>query len=464
MSKQRSDSLDALRGLAILLMVLAGSIAFGILPGWMYHAQEPPPHHIFNPDLPGITWVDLVFPFFLFSMGAAIPLSMKKRVSGGEKRVETILHLAVRYVLLIFFAVFTVHARPSELSNNPGLKENAISIGCFILLFVLYGQWKVITGKKSAGIIRAAGWIIAIAFLCLYSSGKAGLRPDNNDIIIIILANMALFGSIIWWLTREKPLLRLGVLPFVMAILLAGDRAGSMNSYIYRWTPASWMYNFYYLKYLFIIVPGMFAGEWLTYKNTSCETERKGSKMPGAIINIIILFILVCNVCCLYSRMLFLNLTFNILLFCSLYYALQRTKDSLVIPRKFINAGTYLLFLGLFFEAYEGGIKKDISTYSYYFVTAGLAFLVLTAMMIAENLRLYSGVLRFLADNGRNPMIAYTSGTLFLLPLLNITGTARWFEVLAMHPVTGFLRGVFFTGLVSVITVWFTRRKFFWKT
>ena len=62
--QQRVLALDALRGLSILLMLFASSIPFGVLPSWMYHAQEPPPANIFNPKLPGITWVDLVFPFF----------------------------------------------------------------------------------------------------------------------------------------------------------------------------------------------------------------------------------------------------------------------------------------------------------------------------------------------------------------------------------------------------------------
>ena len=38
----RASSLDALRGYAILTMVLSGSIAWGVLPGWMYHAQVGP--------------------------------------------------------------------------------------------------------------------------------------------------------------------------------------------------------------------------------------------------------------------------------------------------------------------------------------------------------------------------------------------------------------------------------------
>lgn len=62
---QRALALDALRGYAIITMVLSATIISSILPGWMSHAQTPPPEHIFNPEIPGITWVDLVFPFFL---------------------------------------------------------------------------------------------------------------------------------------------------------------------------------------------------------------------------------------------------------------------------------------------------------------------------------------------------------------------------------------------------------------
>jgi predicted acyltransferase len=80
----RSLPLDALRGLAILLMVFSGRIPFGVLPEWMYHAQVPPPAHVFNGAIPGITWVDLVFPFFLFAMGAAIPLALQTRLTQGH--------------------------------------------------------------------------------------------------------------------------------------------------------------------------------------------------------------------------------------------------------------------------------------------------------------------------------------------------------------------------------------------
>jgi hypothetical protein len=45
-------------------MVLAATIPWGLLPPWMYHAQNPPPTHALNtpfPASPGSTW------FFRFS-------------------------------------------------------------------------------------------------------------------------------------------------------------------------------------------------------------------------------------------------------------------------------------------------------------------------------------------------------------------------------------------------------------
>ena len=51
---QRALALDALRGYAIITMVLSATIISSILPGWMSHAQTPPPEHIFNPEIPGM--------------------------------------------------------------------------------------------------------------------------------------------------------------------------------------------------------------------------------------------------------------------------------------------------------------------------------------------------------------------------------------------------------------------------
>ena len=93
---ERANSLDALRGYAIITMVLASTIFSYVLPAWMSHIQTPPPNHVFRPDIPGISWVDLVFPFFLFSMGAAMPFAVGLKIDKGAKRASLCLNALKR--------------------------------------------------------------------------------------------------------------------------------------------------------------------------------------------------------------------------------------------------------------------------------------------------------------------------------------------------------------------------------
>lgn len=73
--KERALAVDLLRGLAIVGMVLSGYISRNPdLPAWLFHAQLPPPSFAFDPSVPGITWVDLVFPVLPLLDGGCLPL------------------------------------------------------------------------------------------------------------------------------------------------------------------------------------------------------------------------------------------------------------------------------------------------------------------------------------------------------------------------------------------------------
>lgn len=460
----RNHSLDALRGLAILLMVLSSSISFGVLPGWMYHAQVPPPYHVFKPELPGITWVDLVFPFFLFTMGAAIPLAFHKKLA-LQSVFKTAAQIIQRYLLLVVFAIFTFYARAWVMSENAGWQQYLLSIGCFLLLFLMYARLPELTARISYLIIKVLSFSLAAVFL-LYHPFKNGFNLGNSDIIIIVLANMAFFGTSIWWLTRNRPLLRIGILPLVMAVLLTANQLNSWNSMLFNWSPLPWMYKFYYLKYLFIVLPGTFAGEWLLQRARQVE---KSKILSGQIALLCIasigLVLLMVNVVCLYTRLLVPNMAITLLLSAFILVTFKKMAENAdhILFKKLAAAGIYLLILGLFFEAFEGGIKKDISTFSYYFVCAGLAFILLMVLTIFEKLGYFLPVIRYLGDNGKNPMVAYTAGNLLLIPLLKITGTDLWLDAVAGWPAGGFLRGLIFTGIVSLITVYCTKKNLFWR-
>ncbi|KQC01918.1 DUF5009 domain-containing protein [Pedobacter sp. Hv1] len=459
----RNQSLDVLRGTAILLMVLCSSIAFGkVLPAWMFHAQTPPPYHVFKPEIPGITWVDLVFPFFLFSMGAAIPLALNSKAE-QQPFYKIALQLATRLVLLAFFAIFTLHARAWVMDKQPTIFTHVLSIAGFILLFLMYGNWSRFVKKYVALAIKIIGFLAAVIFLYVYPFAYGQFSLAKSDIIILVLANMAFFGGLIWYLTRNRPWLRIGILPFVMAIFLGAKEVDSINSIIFNWSPAAWLYQFYYLKYLFIIIPGTLAGDWFLKENKQAELIRDSSKRIFILIACIATALIVINLWGLFTRALVLNLALNAIGCLALSVLIKKIKAGQTI-KQLTQAGIYLVLLGLFFEAYEGGIKKDYSTYSYYFVCSGLSFFALLSFSIVERLGCFKKLMDFLAANGKNPMIAYTAGNLFLIPLLKISTLSVYLDAMSTNAINGFARGLIFTGVVALITICFTRLKFFWKT
>lgn len=440
---QRDQTLDALRGYAIITMILSGTIAFGdVLPAWMYHAQVPPPDHKFNPDLPGITWVDLVFPFFLFSMGAAIPLSMQKGFSWKK--------LLLRFASLAYFSLFFEHVKYFNFPQELGIGRYLISITGLASLFLLFGAKKIQW--------RLAGLLLSLLILVFapYKEEK-GFDLHHSDIIIMVLANMALLGGIIWWFTRTNNLYRLMVLPVLFGLITGRYLENSWNHILYQPHPLDWLINFNFFKYLFIIIPGTFAGEWLIEKAKK-ETVPSPAVQGSYLVSLLIIMLIGWNVYALYTRMLSANLFVSILVSSVILLWQFKLNTADQHSRRLVSAGIYLLLTGLCFEAFEGGIKKDNATFSYFFVTSGMAFLGLFAL---QQFRHTSAIL---SPVGRNPMIAYVLTALFTLPLLSITGLNRYYDNMTGSAWEGFLRGVLLTAIAALLTSYCTSRKWFWKT
>ena len=94
--KARLVSLDVLRGLTVLGMILVNSMA----------ALNGPETQVFplllHAHWQGLTIADLVFPGFLMMMGVAVPLAMAGR-EGSTKESGAILARTSRLFLLGFF-------------------------------------------------------------------------------------------------------------------------------------------------------------------------------------------------------------------------------------------------------------------------------------------------------------------------------------------------------------------------
>ncbi len=103
----RVISVDTLRGLTILLMVFVNDLGHGA-PAWM--------HHIRPPRADGMTLADIVFPFFLFIVGIAIPLALERAESIGTPLWSEVGHILIRSAGLLLLESSSLTASRTALS------------------------------------------------------------------------------------------------------------------------------------------------------------------------------------------------------------------------------------------------------------------------------------------------------------------------------------------------------------
>lgn len=287
--KERALAVDLLRGLAIVGMVLSGYISRNPdLPAWFFHAQLPPPSFAFDPSVPGITWVDLVFPFFLFSMGAAFPFSIGRRLDRGAAAVQVAWTILRRGLLLAFFAIvlgntnlWTLH----EALQRPVAASllTLVVWGAFFAMFIRLRN----RSERFNTLLNGCGIAALLLLLVLYRALGVDVNLYRSDIIILILANVVVAGSFLWWLTRRKPGLRMGLVALLVALKLSAAVPGSWTESMWNATFAPWLYHTEFLQYLCIVLPGSVAGEliarWLARKGTAAPTASTDLSVTAAV-------------------------------------------------------------------------------------------------------------------------------------------------------------------------------------
>lgn len=498
--KERALAVDLLRGLAIVGMVLSGYISRNPdLPAWLFHAQLPPPSFAFDPSVPGITWVDLVFPFFLFSMGAAFPFSIGRRLDRGAAAVQVAWTILRRGLLLAFFAIvlgntnlWTLH----EALQRPVAASllTLVVWGAFFAMFIRLRN----RSKRFNTLLNGCGIAALLLLLVLYRALGVDVNLHRSDIIILILANVVVAGSFLWWLTRRKPGLRMGLVALLVALKLSAAVPGSWTESVWNATFAPWLYHTEFLQYLCIVLPGSVAGEliarWLAHKGAATPAASAQPSVTAAVpphfvcsvtstpaaaphdaeplpvrfrlAGVLVLLLLAVNLWGLYVRALTANLLLTLLAGGAAAWLLRRPRTALQeLLSALFATGLFWLLLGLVFEPLEGGIKKDPATVSYFFVTAGMAsHVLLLATLLFESLHGRAGLL---VRCGENPMIAYTAAGYVVVPLLFIE--EQWGFPMpwiwgAGGCGAGIARGVVISLLAMLLTSAFTRRRLFWRT
>lgn len=422
-SGKRVESVDMLRGIAIFMMILCSSIGtHSALPAWMFHCQVPPPDYVFRPEVRGLTWVDMVFPLFIFAMGAAIPYWLGSKLRKGESVPLVLLRIVKRFIVLAAFSLAIGHAGAISATDCGPVLAGALQLLVWLCTFA--ALW-----RTRSPWVNVCGWL-AMAGIFLWLHFSHGLVFDfaQNDCIILLLAWAALMGGVIWLFTATRPVLRLCILA---AIIVAK------------------FFGFGFTQYLVIVIPATFAGELLGGDRTS----------RNPVAPFVALAAVVLQLWGLYTRNVLADLVVSAVL-AAVFVLLVRKEKT---PSSVIGlAGFMMLLCGVCFDFHDGGIAKDYCNLSYLFTTGGQSMLVLYFLNWMEG---HGVVSRNLVMTGQNPMIAYTIAWSVVCPLLYIVGLMDAMNAWALDsPLMGVVRGLVVTLLTLASTCVFTRFRIFWKS
>src|SRR5688572_24545834 len=176
-AQERLVSLDAYRGLVMVLMVSAGlGIGrvvknFAATPGYEQRAESPVwqmlARQTDHAAWAGCTLWDLIQPSFMFMVGAALPFSIAARRAKGQGFARMGVHALVRSAVLVWLGIFLVsHGRGLNWTFVVVLTQIGLGYPFLYLLAWVKPRWQLV-------------W--ALAILAMYWGAFAMYHPAPPD-------------------------------------------------------------------------------------------------------------------------------------------------------------------------------------------------------------------------------------------------------------------------------------------
>lgn len=168
-ANERLVSLDVFRGATMAAMLLVNN------PGDWGHLYRQLDHAAWN----GWTFTDLIFPFFLWIVGVAIPLSMGRRLENGESRQKALMRIFRRSIIL--FAVGVAlngfpHYDFSVIRISGVLQRIAVCYFFAGLIFLNTG----VRGQAAAVVCLLTGYWLLMALMPVPGWGHGLLTEHGN--------------------------------------------------------------------------------------------------------------------------------------------------------------------------------------------------------------------------------------------------------------------------------------------
>lgn len=348
--KDRIISVDVLRGLTVLLMTLVNN------PGSWSYVYPILDHAKWN----GCTLADLVFPFFIFIVGIAVPLAMPVKKDNAENITKVITRSLRIFCLGLFLSYFySIHF----MGLQPGITLLCIRLFfTFLVGYALIGDFN----PKTKNILAV---IIFVILIGLAYSGQENFAKIRLLGVLQRIGIVYFFVSLIYLKTNIKTqiILSASILLGYWALmtLLPVPGVGHPNLEVGT-NLASWLDSVLLENHMYI-------------ETKTWDPEGLLSTLPVIGNGLIGLLI---------------------------GQLLMRPMPKIKINKIMAGISLALILLGLLWSL-AFPINKSIWTSSYVLFTAGLALLLLSLIYYIIDVRGYKKWTTFLLTWGVNPMIVF---------------------------------------------------------
>ena len=146
----RVASIDVFRGLTLLTMIFVNDVGGKAgVPTWMKHAPT---------GADTMTFVDVVFPAFLFIAGMSIPFALGRRIAKGESLLRLAGHVLKRTAGLLIVGVYMVNTYRFDKQAMP-ISTHLWSLLMFFGVILVWNQYPRSAEARRTlyGVLRLVG-------------------------------------------------------------------------------------------------------------------------------------------------------------------------------------------------------------------------------------------------------------------------------------------------------------------
>lgn len=261
-TSSRVLSLDVFRGLVIVVMTFVNYLSpVKEIPAWAKHWPE---------NLEGYTFVDVVFPAFLFIVGVAIPFALQRRLDRGDSVAALVGKILGRSAALVFLGVLSVNAH--EYAPEAVLSK---AVWIFLTMVCAVAVW--VSAPVDASAVRRkmhlAARVIGVAGIVALLIVFRG-HDDEGHLIWLqhsywgmlgMIGYAYLVASLVWLWLRYNSVAIVGVIALLIAWFI-GDKHGVL-SWIGQPVRELWNVGFVFGTNAATVLMGVLVGNFLKDKS-----------------------------------------------------------------------------------------------------------------------------------------------------------------------------------------------------